>query len=218
MMRRNLGTAAVSALVLLLASTAGAQSLGDSGQYGSGRTSDGTAQVQGFGGMTFGDTTPASTFGGSVAIPLTSNIQILAEGGRLSDLKPELLDTILGFTPVDLHLSAWYGEAGVRFLVPSRSAVTPYAEATAGFARLNPGLDGIGGTTGVLVDAALEFLDRTEPMLGVGGGIVVQGGPVVLDLGYRYKKIMAEGAVQSLLGGADALDVNQVRIGVGMRF
>ncbi|MGH2405823.1 MAG: hypothetical protein ACRDGN_15390, partial [bacterium] len=174
--------------------------------------------VQGFGGFTFGDSAPASTFGGNLAVPLTSNIQIIAEGGRLADLKPEILDTVLNFTPVDLHLSAWYGEAGVRFLVPSRSAVTPYAEATAGFARMKTGLDGVGGTTGAVIDAALRFLDRTEPILGVGGGIVMQGGPIVLDLGYRYKKIMADGSVQSLLNGGGALDVSQARIGVGVRF
>jgi hypothetical protein len=113
---------------------------------------------------------------GGIAIPLTDSIEIVAEGGRLSNLNPELLDTFLAFSPLDFRLSAWYGETGVRFLVPSRSAVTPYAEATAGFAHLKPGLDGIGGTTGALIDAAFAFLDRTEPMLGVGDGVIGQGG------------------------------------------
>jgi hypothetical protein len=217
MMRPNLATAAVPALVLFLSSAAAAQSVGE-GQFGSRPVREPAAHVEGFGGMTFGDTTPASTFGGSVAIPLTGSIQLVAEGGRLSNLNPELLDTFLDFSPVDFRLSAWYGEAGVRFLVPSRSAVRPYAEATAGFARLKPGLDGVGGTTGVLLDAALNFLDRTEPMLGVGGGVLVQGGPIVLDVGYRYKKIMADRTAQSLLSGGDALDVSQARIGLGVRF
>lgn len=216
-MRRTFGTATVSALVLLVSSAAGAQSVGDSVQFGR-PASHGTAQVQGFGGFTFGDPAPATTFGGSIAIPLTGNLQIIAEGGRLADLKPELLDTLLDFTPVDFSVPAWYGEAGVRFLVDSGSAVTPYGEATAGFARLNPRLNGVNGTTGVLVNTALQFLDRTEPMLGLGGGIVVQGGPIVLDLGYRYKKIMADGTVQSLLNGGDPLDVSQARIGIGVRF
>jgi Outer membrane protein beta-barrel domain len=217
-MRRKLATATVPALVLFLSSAAAAQNRGEGGQFGSRPPREAAAHVEGFGGMTFGDTTPASTFGGGVGIPLTNSIHIVAEGGRLSNLNPELLETVLDFTPVDFRLSAWYGEAGVRFLVPTQSAVRPYAEATAGFARLKPGLDGIAGTPGVLLDAALSFLDRTEPMLGLGGGVIVQGGPIVLDLGYRYKKIMADGTVQSLLSGGDALDVSQARIGVGVRF
>jgi hypothetical protein len=218
-MRPNLATAAtVPALVLFLSSAAAAQNVGEAGQFGSRPTRNAAAHVEGFGGVTFGDTTPASTFGGGVAIPLTDSIQIVAEGGRLSNLNPELLETFLAFSPLDFRLSAWYGETGVRFLVPSRSAVTPYAEATAGFAHLKPGLDGIGGTTGALIDAAFAFLDRTEPMLGVGGGVIVQGGPIVLDLGYRYKKIMVDGTVQSFLGGGEAFDVSQARIGVGVRF
>lgn len=202
-MRWTFGMAAVSAIVFLAPSTAGAQT---------------RSQVQAFGGFTFGDTAPASTFGGNVAVPLTSSIQIIAEGGRLADLKPELLDTLLDFTPVNLQVSAWYGEAGVRFLVPSHSAVTPYVEATAGFARMQTGFDGLGGTTGAVIESALGFLDRTEPLLGVGGGVIVQGGPIVLDFGYRYKKIMADGPVQSLLNGGNAFDVSQARIGVGVRF
>jgi opacity protein-like surface antigen len=175
------------------------------------------SQVQGFGGFTFGDTSAASTFGGNVAFELTDNILIVGEAGRLSDIKPSLLDSILDFTPVDLRLSAWYGEAGVRFSASS-SAIRPYAEATAGFARMHAGLSGINGLPGSVIDSALGFLDRTEPLMGVGGGVIVQGGPLVLDLGYRYKKILADNSLQSLLNGGDDFDVSQVRVGVGVRF
>ena len=95
----------------------------------------------------------------------------MAEGDRLSNLNPELLDTFLAFSPLDFRLSAWYGEAGVRFLVPSRSAVTPCAGGDLGFAHLKPGLEGIGRTASALIDAAFAFLDRTEPMLGVGNPV-----------------------------------------------
>ena len=175
------------------------------------------SQVQGFGGFTFGDTAAASTFGGNVAFELTDNILIVGEAGRLSDVKPSLLDSILDFTPVDLRVSAWYGEAGVRFSAPG-SAIRPYAEATAGFARLHTGFSGINGTPGAVIDAALGFLDRTEPLLGVGGGVIVQGGPLVLDVGYRYKKILADNSLESLLNGGGDFDVSQVRVGVGVRF
>jgi opacity protein-like surface antigen len=186
------------------------------------RAQDGNTSVQGFGGLTFGTssvlggTSTASTFGGSIAAGLTPNIQIVGEVGRLSDIKPPLLD-LLDFTPFDLRVSAWYGEAGVRFIASPHSAVRPYAEATAGMARLSTGLSGFGGRTDAVLDAGLSFLNRTEPLLGVGGGVVLQGGPVALDVGYRYKKIMATG-VASALNARNDYQVNQVRIGLGFRF
>jgi opacity protein-like surface antigen len=173
-------------------------------------------QIGAFGGFTFGNTSSATTFGGSLGAQLTDNLQVVAEGGRLEDVMPRTLGTLLDFTPVDLRISAWYGEAGVRLIASSHSAVTPYAEATAGFARLRSGFAGV-GRADPFINTALRFFDRTEPLLGVGGGLVIRGGPLTLDLGYRYKKIIASDSLQSLLTG-DAIDVSQARVGVGVRF
>jgi Outer membrane protein beta-barrel domain len=183
---------------------------------------NGNSEVQGFGGMTFNtssafNTATAPTFGGRVAIGLTPNLQAIGEGGRLSDIKPPLLD-LLEYTPVDLRVSAWYGEAGVRFLTSSHGVIRPYGEATAGFARLSTGLSGVGGRTGEVIDVGLNFFNRTEPMLGVGGGVLLQGGPLSLDIGYRYKKIMEGNGVASALNAGNPYSVNQVRIGLGVRF
>lgn len=183
---------------------------------------DSNRSVQGFGGLTFGSgsvlggTSIASTFGGTLAAGIAPNIQIIGEVGRLSDIKPPLLD-LLDFTPVDLRVSAWYGQGGIRFIASPRSAVRPYGEASAGFARLSTGLSGFNGRTDAILDAGLSFLNRTEPMLGAGAGVVLQGGPFALDVGYRYKKIMASGA-SSLINGGNAYQVNDVRIGVGISF
>jgi opacity protein-like surface antigen len=68
------------------------------------------------------------------------------------------------------------------------------------------------------VDIALNALNRTQPMLGVGGGILVQGGPISVDLGYRYKKISGGNTITSALNAGNAYQVNQVRVGVGFRF
>lgn len=178
--------------------------------------------VQGFGGLTFGSgsllggTSVASTFGGTLAAGIAPNIQIIGEVGRLSDIKPPLLN-LLDFTPVDLRVSAWYGQGGIRFIASPRSAVRPYGEASAGFARLSTGLSGFNGRAGAIIDTGLSFLNRTEPMLGAGAGVILQGGPFALDVGYRYKKIMASGA-SSFLNGGNAYHVNDVRIGVGISF
>jgi opacity protein-like surface antigen len=175
------------------------------------------AQVGAFGGFTFGNTTSATTFGGNFDVPLATNLHVVAEVGRMDDLMPSTIGTLLDLTPVDVRLSAWYGEAGVRFFVPSHSAVRPYAEATAGFARLGTGFAGA-GRADPFVNTALRFFDRTEPLLGVGGGVILRGGPLTLDLGYRYKKIVASDSLQSVLIAGSGINVSQARIGIGVRF
>lgn len=62
--------------------------------------------IEGFGGTTFGTSASAPTFGGSIAVPLGDNLQLLGEGGRLTDIKASLLDTALDFTPLDVGMSA----------------------------------------------------------------------------------------------------------------
>jgi opacity protein-like surface antigen len=198
-MRRFVIAATACVLSIALPAIAGAQN----------------GQVQGFGGLTFGDVTSSSTFGGGIAIPLGDNLQIIAEGGRMTDVVPSLVGTLVDLTPIDFGVSAYYGEAGIRVLGSSHRTVRPYAEATAGFARLRTNLHGIPGDD--FVNTALGLFDRNEPLFGVGGGVMVQGGPVVLDLGYRYKKIAAGNSLQSLITGGD-FSVNQVRVGVGVRF
>jgi hypothetical protein len=182
----------------------------------------GNSSIQGFGGVTFGSpsalggVSTSTALGGSVAGGLTPNIQIVAEAGRLSDIKPPLFD-LLDLTPANLRLSAWYGEAGVRLIASPRSAARPYAEATAGIARLRTGLSGFGGRTDTVVDTGLRFLNRTEPLLGLGAGVLLGAGPLSMDLGYRYKRIVASG-VPSVLNFGNAYQVNEMRIGVGVRF
>jgi hypothetical protein len=180
-----------------------------------------STSIQAFGGLTFGTSTlgrtsMAPSLGGVVAADVAPNLQIIGEAGRLSDIKPPLLD-LLGLTPVNLRVSAWYGEGGVRFIASPGVAVRPYGEATAGIARLHTGLTGIGGRSEPIIDAGLGFLNRTEPLLGVGGGVLIEGGPLALDLGYRYKKIMT-GGLASALNAGNAYRVNEVRIGLGFRF
>ena len=172
---------------------------------------------QGFGGVTFGDVTNSSTFGGSIAIPLSDNLQIIGEGGRMTNVMPSLYYDLLEFTPVEFGVSAWYGEGGLRFIASPGRTVRPYLETTAGFARLNARFDGAGSRADAVVNMALRFYDRTDPILGAGGGVVVQGGPIFLDLGYRYQKILVGDSLQGLMTGGD-IGINQVRFGAGIRF
>src|SRR5262245_2909362 len=183
-----------------------------------GRNSD----VQGFGGFTVGSSTfgsaLSSTFGGRVNIGLTPNLQAIGEGGRLANIQSPLFD-VLDFTGIGVNVSATYFEGGVRFVGPSpHSIVRPYGEATAGFAKLNTGVSGLSGEVDEYVDAALNLLDTTHGVLGVGGGVLVQSGPLAIDIGYRYKKIDAGNSIASLLNAGNSFDINQVRVGIGYRF
>jgi hypothetical protein len=174
-------------------------------------------QVQGFGGVTVRGLGTAPTVGGNIAVPLGSHVQVISEGGRMDDIMSPTLATLLDFTPVDLRLRAYYGEGGVRILGSSDNAVRPYVEATAGFARLRTDFSGAGLQPDAISNATLQFLDTTRPMFGVGTGVMIQGGPVVVDLGYRFNKISAGNAVQSALAGGD-FGVHQFRFGLGFRF
>ena len=204
-MRRVSLLAAALCGVLLFSASAGAQTRG--------------SLIEGFGGMTFGNTTAtAPTFGGSIALPLGDHLQVIGEAGRLTDVKASPLDLLTDFTPIDVRLSAWYGEGGVRLIGSRHSAVRPYVEATAGIARLTTGVHG-GGQLGAIANAGLSFLGSTEPILGAGAGVILQGGPLLVDAGYRYKKITTGNSLASALTlGRNAIEVNQVRVGIGIRF
>ena len=177
--------------------------------------------VQGFGGLTVGTSTFGTalspTFGGRVDIGLTDHLQLIGEAGRLADISSPSFD-LLDFNDVGVHVSAYYGEGGVRVIASPHAVVRPYAEATAGFARLNAGVSGIGGSAGAIVNTALNVLNRTQPMLGVGGGVLLQTGSLSVDLGYRYKKIDAGDAIIAALNAGQEYHVNQVRVGIGFRF
>lgn len=181
----------------------------------------GNNDVQGFGGLTVGTSTFGSalspTFGGRVNFGLTDNIQLIGEGGRLADISSPVFD-LLDRTDIGVRVSAFYGEGGVRLIASPQAAVRPYGEATAGFAHLNAGFSGLGGTASAIVDAALGALGTTQPMLGVGGGVVLQAGSVAIDVGYRYKQISSGNAIVSAFNEGRPFHVNQVRVGVGFRF
>jgi opacity protein-like surface antigen len=202
-MRTTVATAAVCA-ALSLAATAGAQTRGGS--------------FQGFGGTTFGSSTSAPTFGAGVAVPVGDYVQVIGEAGRLTDITAPLLGELIDLTPVDVGMSAWYAEGGFRFTASRHSAVRPYVEGTAGVARLRPTV-GADGWLGALTNTGLSFLGSTEPLVGAGAGVMFQAGPLALDLGYRYQRILADGPIASAFSlGDDGFDVNQVRVGVGVRF
>jgi hypothetical protein len=180
--------------------------------------------VDGFGALSFnqfssleGSSLPFD-FGGRVSVDLIPSIQAVGEFGRLGNVLPTITDLPLSFLPFDVRASAFYGEGGVRFLAAPRSAVTPYVEASAGIARVSLNVGGLGPATDAVTRAALNFLDSTEPIAGAGGGVMFRGGPLVIDVGYRYKQIFADSLVGTVLSAGQGLRSHQVRFGMGVRF
>lgn len=157
-------------------------------------------------------------FGGGVSFEVVPGVQVFGEFGRLGNVMPNVIETGLAFTRLDVTASAFYGEGGVRFLAASRSAVSPYVEGTAGVAHLRFGARGLGSTTDAIVRAALNLVDTRDPMFGAGGGILMRAGPLQVDLGYRYKKIVANSVLSNVIGIGQDLQSHQVRLGAGVRF
>jgi opacity protein-like surface antigen len=176
------------------------------------------AAVQAFGGLGVGSFATTNTiFGGTVTGDLTPNIQVVGEAGRLGNVLPSMSQTLIGLSPVDFSVSAWYGQGGVR-LTGGSSALRPYGEASFGIARLNPHLTGVGsGLPTVIANAGLAFLNTTSPIASLGGGVTFQSGAFVADIGYRHRRVFSDTWVDALALG-DSLSSNEVRVGVGVRF
>lgn len=184
----------------------------------------GQTSLDGFGALSvdhlasLGDSDFPVDFGGRVSLDVVPAVQVFGEFGRIGNVLPGIVALPLRFLPVDVRVSAFYGEGGVRLLAAPRSPVTPYVEGTAGVANLSFGARGLGATTDALVRAALNLVDTRDPMLGAGGGLLIRGGPVHVDAGYRYKRILPNDALSSMLSFGQELQTHQVRFGVGVRF
>ena len=181
----------------------------------------GNGDIQGFGGVTgatstFG-TAASATFGGRVGVGLTEHIQLVGEAGRLAAISSDPFD-LFGFRDLRVSVSAYYGEGGVRFIASPRAGVRPYAEATAGAARMNADIIGADRSADGLVEVARSALNRTQRMLGVGSGILVDRGTMSVDIGYRYKSVSGGDSIVAALSSGLGYQVHQVRVGLGFRF
>ena len=204
---RVLIAAALSAVVVMAPSRASAQ-----------------MTIDGFGALpvdhlaSFGDSNIPVDFGGRVSVDVVPAVQVVGEFGRVGNVLPGIVGLPLSFSRLNLRVSAVYGEGGVRLLAAPRSAVSPYVEGTAGVAHLRFGATGLGSTTDAIVRAALNLVDTSDPLFGAGGGLLLRGGPLHIDLGYRYKRIVPNSMLGTVIGLGQELQTHQVRFGAGVRF
>ena len=202
-MRRFSRSALTVALSLVVASAAHAQ---------------GAGTAQGFGGYSVGaPSTQVPSLGGTLTLAVAPNIHVIGEAGRIGDVLPSLSSDLLAVPGV--QVSAFYGEGGIRALAgKATSPFRPYVEGTVGMARLDISSTRLNGVGNALLDVGMAFVDRTSPTVGAGAGVLTQVGPVVFDLGYRYKQLLDTGTLGTVLGLGQELRTHQVRAGIGFRF
>jgi hypothetical protein len=176
--------------------------------------------IDGFGSLRVAELSSSpDSYGAKLALKVFPGFEVIGEAGRISNVLPDVTTALIDLVPVGgVRVGAFYGEGGIRLSPAPRAPVHPYLEASAGVARLDVRVAGLGPTADALTRAALGFLARTEPIAGVGGGVIIQGGPLLVDLGYRYKQILADNVFSNVLGAGDSLHAHQVRVGVGVRF
>jgi hypothetical protein len=151
------------------------------------------ASLEGFGGLSINGlpsaAAPVPSLGGAVTFSIVPGIDIIGEAGRLGNVLPPMSSAAFSVAQTGLHASAFYGEAGARFVMAPTSIFTPYAEATAGIARLQLRSDQLGSVANAAMSMAVGLVEGATPTLGAGGGILLRGGPMLFDIGYRYKQL-----------------------------
>ena len=188
------------------------------------RASAAQTSLDGFGAFSMnhltamGETGMAADFGGRVLFEFVPGLEAIGEFGRLGNVLPATVSLPLSFVPLGVGASAFYGEGGLRLSAAPRSAASPYVEGSAGVAHVRFDIDGLGPTGDALARAALNLVDTSDPMIGAGAGVLLKGGPIHVDIGYRYKRIMTGSALTSVLSLGQDLQTHQVRFGVGVRF
>jgi hypothetical protein len=175
--------------------------------------------IEGFGGVRMTSAPGVATsLGGTFGVALTPGVQAIGEVGRQSDVMPSTIASIVALSPVDFRISSFYGEGGVRFVTNPRGHLSGYGEALAGVTRLSASYGELSNARlDALLDIGLRFFNTTEPIAGVGGGVIIQGGPLVATVGYRFNRIFADESLMRLISGG-RFDVNEVRVGFGVRF
>jgi hypothetical protein len=175
--------------------------------------------VQGFGGLRLAEAAALTpTAGATAGFGLTPYIQFVGEVGHIEDVMPSMAETLLSVSPVSMHRSALYGEGGLRLTTGPVGHVGVYGETLYGVARLNTTVSGVGSArTDAITNFALRFVNTTSPVGAVGTGVILQGGPVLATIGYRYTRVFSDNMLDTLLS-AGRSDINEARVSFGFRF
>jgi opacity protein-like surface antigen len=177
----------------------------------------------------FGNVT-SQAFGAEVGVNLLERVQVFLEGSHVNDTAPASLgenaQAIANFlssaqaSPASFQAKqpVSFVLAGVRVLGPRSGSLQPYGLGGVGVARVSKNVTfALGGqdvtTTlthyGVVLGSDLAG-DETKPMIGFGGGVLWHQGPrFVVDLQYRYGRVLATG---------QGISINRAGVGLGLSF
>jgi hypothetical protein len=169
------------------------------------------AQERGFatgiGAVTFGTVTGAN-IAGRAGVSLSNHVMVFGEVGHMTNVLPKseestindnaatVGDSMGGAALVGGGMPAAYGSGGVRVNGTMHNHVTPFAEASLGFAHLtntlNASVNGSDVTSLVVTTPLTTSLPETDPLLGLGAGVSIRtGAHAALEVGYRYSRIFA---------------------------
>jgi opacity protein-like surface antigen len=164
--------------------------------------------LDGVGGVTF-DHAAGGIFGGGVTVVASNHVQILGEVGRLTNVLPKATAANLnavaasfvanGTTPFffDAKRPGYYGLGEVRMTsAMSKSGLAPFVEGGVGFAHVTSKISAQGAgvdMTDAFLAAIAPLPTETKPMFTGGAGLSIRAGRrSVVDLGYRYGRIMTD--------------------------
>jgi len=174
---------------------------------------------------------------GEVGVRVAPHLFLFADVGQFHNLQPSAVQPAVDATDAAVsaqgltvtgvaRVPAWQTLGGVRYMIPTRFAASPYVLGGAGFARLTPAATFTyssgtfpGTTTPSLGDDVTDQLvslgDFTQPsptnafMFTIGGGVQVPIAPrVSVDVGYRVSRIEAD----------TPINAHSVVAGIGYRF
>ena len=195
------------------------------------------AYVNVAGGMAIAPDATSGNILGEVGVRVARNLFVFGDVGQIHNLQPSLVQPPIDAASAALaesgvtvtgtgRVPAWQTLGGVRYLIPTRTGLTPYVLGGAGVARLSPTAeftyssgalpDGSTAAPGDNVTSEVMLLgDFTQPaatnafMFTIGGGVQMPVAPrLSVDVGYRVSRINAETPVNA----------HSIIAGVGYRF
>ena len=153
--------------------------------------------LDGFGALSIGhlasigDSGIPVDFGGRVSFDAVPAVQVFGEFGRIGNVMPIAARDWAVIYAVRCDClrvlrRGWRAACWLR--LGRRSARTwraPPASRIYGSVR-----EGLARRADAIVRAAMNLVDTRDPLFGVGGGILMRAGPLQVDLGYRFKRIL----------------------------
>jgi opacity protein-like surface antigen len=177
----------------------------------------------------FGNVTSQS-YGVELGVKVIPNVQVFAEAGMVRDVATSEIgaaaQAIAGFlsqTQASVQFRVkqpvTFGAAGLKFVIPTASALRPYVMGGGGIAQVKQDVTFTVAGTDVTPNLASQFGVQlgsdlsgtfTKPMIVAGAGVMWPAWQrLVVDVQYRYGRIFAED---------NALTVSRAGVGVGLRF